>query len=116
MQGEIWLVPFPFNERAAITYKQRPVLIVGALDGHEGDSQPFLAAMITSNARRVNRPKPFDVPVASDAFTGLPLASVVRAARLWTAEARDLKLRLGVVPAATLDQVRRLIVDGYELA
>ena len=63
--------------------------------------------MVTSAA---NRSWPGDVPVSDLAAAGLPIASIVRPAKIATIEARDAE-RLGKLPARDRRAVRRYLGD-----
>jgi len=104
---------FPFSHMEKDPYKRRPVLVLGTMG--TGDDEALLVTMITSNARRVSRPHADDVLIADHAACGLPVPSVVRATRIWTAQSRDVVSVLGEVPPEVLEAVRgriRLLIDS----
>lgn len=105
--GDVALVMFPFSATEAQPYKQRPVLVLGAT-GAPPDEAVFVA-MVTSNARRVARPRPGDVVITQWQQAGLQLPSVVRSRRLWTAEGRDVVRVIGTVESAVVDEVREQV-------
>ncbi len=106
--GDVVLLWFPFSHTEPEPYKQRPVIILT-------DERPALAdeallvAMITSNSRRVKRPKVGDIVIDEWQDAGLTSASVIRTRRLWTAETRDIAKTLGVVRGETLDKAKSLV-------
>jgi hypothetical protein len=105
LPGEIRLVWFPFSHGEPQSYKQRPVLVLAAAGS--APDRAILVAMITGNARRVQRPGPGDVLIGDWQRAGLQAASVVRTRRLWTAEERDFAGGpLGVVSSTVLEDVR----------
>jgi mRNA interferase MazF len=79
-QGDVIRVPFPYMERHRHAY--RPALVVS-----HGEIAGGLiwAAMITSSE---NQPWPGDYTVDDLAKAGLPIASVIRTAKLATLEAK----------------------------
>jgi len=97
-QGDVVRVPFPYTDRN--TRQHRPALVIS--DGAVGPEQVLLwVAMITSAA---NRPWPHDCPIAGYAEAGLPIASVIRPAKITTIEARDAGA-IGAVDSATREKV-----------
>jgi mRNA interferase MazF len=96
-QGDVVRVPFPYTDRS--TRQHRPALVIS--DGAVGPERALLwVAMITSAA---NRPWPQDCAIAGYAQAGLPIASVIRPAKITTIEARDAQT-IGAVDQATLGQ------------
>jgi mRNA interferase MazF len=82
-QGQVVRVPFPYTDRER--RQHRPALVVS--DGPVGENASLLwVAMITSAQ---NRAWPGDHAIADFASAGLPIASVVRAAKITTIEAGD---------------------------
>ena len=104
--GDVLLLWFPFSHREAEPYKKRPVLLLGPSATGHGAEEALLVAMITSNERRVARPKAADLVVPNHQIAGLPLPSVVRTNRLWTAETADVEKILGRVGDDFLKAVR----------
>jgi mRNA interferase MazF len=82
-QGQVVRVPFPYTDRS--TRQHRPALIVS--DGAIGENGGFLWVVMITSAE--NRPWPGDHPIARFAAAGLPIASVVRPAKITTVEAKD---------------------------
>ena len=102
--GDVIKVPFPYTERP--TRQSRPALVVSAPaleDRHHG---LLWVVMITSAE---NRGWPGDVAVRNQGMAGLPVASVVRTAKIATIEARDAQ-RLGRVSASQIGMVRQHLV------
>ncbi len=84
-------VPFPYTDRPVRQY--RPALVVAAGDILESHGLLWVV-MITSAA---NRGWPGDVAVSDLSMASLPVASVIRTAKIATIEARDGE-RLGTLP------------------
>lgn len=97
-QGDVIKVPFPYTDRP--TRQSRPAVVVSA-GGIEALHGLLWVAMITSAQ---NRGWPGDVPVGNLRMAGLPVASVIRAAKIATIEATD-ATKLGRVSAPQLRQV-----------
>ncbi|WP_162177333.1 type II toxin-antitoxin system PemK/MazF family toxin [Actinotalea ferrariae] len=106
--GDLVLVSYPFSAHADEPYKPRPVLVVNAV--RQGD-ETLLCAMVTSNERRWSRPKPGDIRIEEWQEAGLPLQSVIRTRRVWTAEHRDLIRAFGKVSGETLEAARTQLID-----
>lgn len=110
--GDLALVSFPFSASVPVAseqYKRRPVLVLNHVG--TGDDEAILCAMVTGTTRRWLHPGPSDVPLGDWHNFGLAKESVVRTRRIWTAQTRDLTRVIGAVDRATLDTVRRLVVD-----
>ena len=91
---EVWdlvKVPFPYTNRPV--QQRRPALVVAVPDA-PGAPELLWVLMVTSAA---NRGWPGDVAVSDLHVAGLPAASVVRAAKIATIEARDAE-RIGQLP------------------
>ena len=86
-------VPFPSTNRPV--QQRRPALVVAAPEA-PGTPGLLWVLMVTSAA---NRGWPGDVAISDLAEAGLPAASVVRAAKIATIEARDAD-PIGALPAA----------------
>jgi mRNA interferase MazF len=97
-QGDVVKVPFPYTDRA--TRQHRPALVVSS--GDIGAAHGLLWVLMITSAE--NRGWPGDVPVSDLTAAGLPVASVIRTAKIATIEAAD-ATRIGTVPAAALKQV-----------
>ena len=105
-QGDVVKVPFPYTDRA--TRQHRPALVVST-GGIEDRHGLLWVAMITSAE---NRGWDGDVSVEDLKRAGLPVASIVRTAKLATIEAAD-ATKLGRLKAGNLAAVLREI--GAEL-
>ena len=97
-RGDVIKVPFPYTDRS--TRQSRPALVVSSR-GLEDMHGLLWVLMITSAE---NRGWPGDVPVTNLAEAGLPVASVVRTAKIATIEAGD-AVKLGKLSVSTLRQV-----------
>ncbi len=96
-RGDVIKVPFPYTDRS--TRQSRPALVVSSRDLE--DTHGLLWVLMITSAE--NRGWPGDVPVTNLADAGLPVASVVRTAKIATIEADD-ALKLGKLSASTLRQ------------
>lgn len=96
--GDVVKVPFPYTDRA--TRQRRPALVVSA--GSIEDAHGLLWVLMITSAE--NRGWPGDVAITELAKTGLPMASIIRTAKIATIEARDAE-HLGKVSAAVMAQV-----------
>jgi len=97
-------VPFPYTDKA--TRQRRPALVVSAAQLAEAHGLVWVL-MITSAE---NRAWAGDVPVTALPRAGLPVASVIRTAKIATIEARDTE-PLGEVTPAVLASVRRQLAQ-----
>lgn len=97
-QGDVIKVPFPYTDRSTRQY--RPALVVSA--GGIEDAHGLLWVVMITSAE--NRGWPGDVAVSNLPLAGLPVASVIRTAKIATIEAAD-AARLGRVSPAVLRQV-----------
>jgi mRNA interferase MazF len=102
---EVWdivKVPFPYTDRPV--RQRRPALVVAA--GELAAAHGLLwVAMVTSAA---NRGWPGDVAVSDLGYAGLPIASIVRPAKIATIEADDAE-RLGTLPPRDRGAVRHYL-------
>jgi len=96
-------VPFPYTDRPV--RQRRPALVIAA-DALQLDHGLLWVMMITSAE---NRGWAGDVQVSDLAAAGLPVASIVRTAKVATIEAREAE-RIGSLPAADRIQVRARIL------
>jgi mRNA interferase MazF len=98
-------VPFPYVERPI--RQRRPALVV--LTGM-GPAQDLLwVLMITAAA---NRGWPDDVAIANHAAAGLPIASIVRTAKIATIAAVDAQ-PLGALPAPAIRRVAEILRQRF---
>jgi mRNA interferase MazF len=98
--GTVVKVPFPLTDRA--TRQRRPALVVSGPDLQSRYGLCWVL-MITS---AVNRGWDGDLDVEDLSLAGLPVASVIRTAKIATIDASD-AAPLGRVDARTLAAVRR---------
>lgn len=98
-QGDVVKVPFPYTDRA--TRQSRPALVVSTADLEEVHALLWVL-MITSAD---NRGWSGDVDINNLAAAGLPVASVIRTAKIATIESTD-ATKLGRISASALKQVR----------
>ena len=97
--GDVIKVPFPYTDRAS--RQSRPALVVSqpALEERHG----LLWVLMITSAE--NRAWPGDVAVDDLVTAGLPVASVVRTAKIATIEAKDAQ-RLGLLSASQVGLVK----------
>ena len=95
---DIVKVPFPYADRPV--RQRRPALVIGAGE-IEAEHGLLWLVMITSAENRGWRG---DVAVSDLQRAGLPAASIIRATKIATVEARDAQ-RLGTLPLADRDAV-----------
>ncbi|HEV2335645.1 MAG TPA: type II toxin-antitoxin system PemK/MazF family toxin [Stellaceae bacterium] len=102
---EVWdivKVPFPYTDRPV--RQRRPALVVAA--GEPAIAHGLLWVTMVTSA--VNRGWPGDVLVSDLVFSGLPIPSIIRPAKIATIEARDAE-RLGSLPPSDRGAVRRYL-------
>ena len=97
-QGDVIKVPFPYTDRPP--RQSRPALVV-SVGGIEDAHGLLWVVMITSAE---NRGWSGDVPIHNLAAAGLPVPSVIRAAKIATIEVSD-ATRLGRIPSALFKKV-----------
>jgi mRNA interferase MazF len=105
-QGDVVKVPFPYTDRS--TRQSRPALVVSSA-GLQDVHNLIWVVMITSAE---NRGWPSDVSITALARAGLPVASVIRPAKIATIDAAD-ATKLGSVSGTQLRKVLGSI--GQEL-
>ncbi len=101
--GDVVKVPFPYTDRS--TRQRRPALVVSTM-GLQSSHGLLWVLMITSAE---NRGWADDVPVTDFAAAGLPVASVIRTAKIATIDARDAQ-PLGKVRPRTRNAVMNRLV------
>jgi mRNA interferase MazF len=104
---EVWdivKVPFPYTDRPIRQNRPALVIAAGKLEATHG---LLWLAMITSAA---NRGWTGDVTISDPQGAGLPIPSIVRAAKLATIKARDAQ-RLGTLHPADRVAVSRSLRD-----
>lgn len=103
--GDVVKVPFPYTDRT--TRQSRPALVV-SMARLQDLHRLLWVVMITSAA---NRGWPDDVSIANLKMAGLPVPSLIRAAKIATIDASDAS-KLGRVSAAQLRLVTSTLVHG----
>jgi mRNA interferase MazF len=98
---DVIAVPFPYVERPI--QQRRPALVVAA--GLGGSLDLLWVLMITS---AVNPRWPEDVEIEDHARAGLPIASIVRTAKIATIEARAAS-RLGMISGQNAARVAAIL-------
>lgn len=83
-RGTLIWAPFPYSNFEEM--KARPACVVSAAAYNEGPD--LVLAMVTSSARRLERPELGDVVLVDWQEAGLRFPSVLRAGRLWVLERR----------------------------
>jgi mRNA interferase MazF len=104
---EVWdviAVPFPYTDRPV--QQRRPALIVAR--HNEAGSPALLWVLMITSAR--HRRWVGDVEISNLATAGLPVASIVRSAKIATIEMQDAKC-IGHLPASDRPPVRARIAD-----
>jgi mRNA interferase MazF len=105
---DIVKVPFPYADRSV--RQRRPALVIAAGE-LEIDHGLLWLMMITSAA---NRGWPGDVFVSDLQIAGLPVASIVRPAKIATIDAADAEL-LGSLPQDDRRAIRAYLTDWLAL-
>ena len=107
-RGEVVKVPFPNTDRSI--RQSRPALVVSteAVQDRHG----LLWVMMITSAE--NRGWPGDLPVTGLAAAGLPVASVIRTAKIATIEVRD-AAGIGRISVALLGKVETALSDVLSL-
>jgi mRNA interferase MazF len=98
-RGDVVKVPFPYTDRS--TRQSRPALVVSSNELE--DLHGLLWVLLITSA--ANRGWPGDVAINVLSGTGLPVASIVRTAKIATIEARD-AVNLGKLPSAIWRKVQ----------
>lgn len=99
-QGDVVKVPFPYTDRS--TRQSRPALVVSG--GGIEDAHGLLWVVMITSAE--NRGWPGDVAIGDLAAAGLPVASLIRTAKIATIDAADAS-RLGRIGGVLLKRVTR---------
>lgn len=107
-RNDVALLWYPFSNQESGKFKKRPVLILNR-DGH-GDDQALACVMITGSASRVANPHAGDIRIPDWRRYGLDRESVVRPARFWSAEDRDIAMVIGQADPEFTDRVRAEVV------
>jgi mRNA interferase MazF len=106
-QGDVVKVPFPYTDPSA--RQSRPALVVSSSLQEEHDL--LWVVMITSAE---NRGWAGDVTITALARAGLPVASVIRPAKIATIEAAD-AIKLGSIGGTHLRKVMDTIRQELQL-
>lgn len=101
---DIVSVPFPYTDRPV--RERRPALVVSAPE-HEQRTGTIWVVMITSAQ---HRPWHGDVVLADHTGAGLSIPSMIRTAKIATAEAREAK-RVGRPTAGEIKAVRAALAE-----
>lgn len=102
-QGDVVLVPFPFTDLTAT--KQRPALVISN-DSLNARGADVVLLAITSQIPASLRPEEFLIPAADQRACGLPKLSLIKLTKVITLHQSLFLKRLGVLPSATLVQVK----------
>lgn len=105
---DIVRVPFPYVERPAVQY--RPALVIAPSATSDGYALLWVA-MITS---AMHRRWPGDVAISDLREASLPIASIVRPAKLATIET-DIAEPIGRLPIADRDGVSRYLRERLRI-
>jgi len=94
--GEVVTITFPFSDLSGA--KRRPALVVASLPGND-----VILCQITSRSR----PDHWAVEISQSNFTwgSLPIDSLVRCSKLFTADANIVERTLGTLNKATLERI-----------
>jgi len=101
-QGDVVKVPFPYTDRATRQYRPALVVSTGGIEDRHG---LLWVSMITSAQ---NRGWPGDIAVRDLKRARLPVASIIRTAKLATIEAKD-AAKLGTLRPPNLVDVLEAI-------
>ena len=102
--GDVVRVPFPYTDRA--TRQHRPALVVSS--PHSQAQHGLLWVLMITSAE--NRGWPNDVAIVDLDAAGLPVASVVRTAKIATIDVRDAQ-PLGKLRPRTRAEVMRHVAQ-----
>jgi mRNA interferase MazF len=102
VKGQIVVLPFPFSDLSSA--KNRPAFVVAPLTGDD-----LIVCQITT----VNRTDSYAIPVTTQDFvTGsLPHPSMIRANRLFTADAKLIVRTAGTLSQRKIQEVINKIVE-----
>ncbi len=99
-RGYVVRVPFPYSNRDI--WQHRPALVIS--DRVVGTDGFLLWVLMITSAR--NRPWPGDVPIPDSTAAGLPVPSVVRTAKIATADLSS-ATSVGTLPDEVMATVDR---------
>jgi mRNA interferase MazF len=103
---DVVLVPFPYSDRLA--EKRRPAVIISRPDLQARHGHVWLVMVTSAGRERWES----DVQIPDHAEAGLPAPSLVRTAKITTAEASRVLRRLGSLSQATAARVRAAINEN----
>ncbi|MBI1813119.1 type II toxin-antitoxin system PemK/MazF family toxin [Candidatus Peregrinibacteria bacterium] len=104
--GDIVLVLFPFTDFS--TAKQRPCVVLSSSRFNRSHRDVILAA-ITSNVHDRPDENEYLLTDREQQMCGLPKVSMIKAAKIVTVDQRLVRVRLGRLPAASLQRIRSLV-------
>ena len=102
IKGDVVVIPFPFSDLSGA--KRRPALVLADLPGDD-----ILLCQITSQDTK----DIFSVPLAITGFAEgrLPVASYIRAARIFTADKKIIIRKAATVKRDIYNEVTKKIID-----
>lgn len=100
--GEVVAIAFPFSDLSGS--KLRPALVLAALPGND-----LILCQITSRFRADR----LSLPIEAGSFEegALPVASLVRCGKIFTADARIIQKRLGLLKTSAMNQIVTTVVS-----
>lgn len=103
--GRLLLVTYPFTDQTAA--KQRPVLVISAIQFNSGED----IVVLPVSSRSGNESFGFKIASTEPYFpqTLLRTASVVKWTKPMTISSKVVSRRLGIVPPAILKQIQELV-------
>lgn len=101
--GDIVRVPFPYTDRS--TRQRRPALVVSR--GGIGRNEGLLRVLMITSAENAGWPDDMLIDETREA-TGLPIPSIVRAAKIATVEAAETD-RIGRLSDAAMADISRVL-------
>ncbi len=104
VKGDVVVVPFPFSDLSSA--KKRPALVAASLNGDD-----VILCQITSKARN----DIYSVPVSSGDFASgcLPVDSVIRPNRMFTADSQIILRKAGSIAENKIRAVENVIVSFF---
>jgi mRNA interferase MazF len=101
---DVVVVPFPYADRLA--EKRRPAIVVSLPELSARHGVVWLVMVTSAENRRWD----CDIEISDLDQTGLPVASLVRPAKIATADIRRVLRRIGRLPAKDARAVRRSLI------
>jgi mRNA interferase MazF len=110
-QGDVVLVPFPFTDLSAV--KQRPALVLSPerLNNVRTD---LIVAAITSQIPDAIGEDEILLSDADQRTAGLPKASIIKLAKIFTIHQGLIRRRLGRVPGSTLENILQKLMRSMQ--